>query len=296
MKGLRLVFAVLAGLAFIALFPQAVFGQKDGDTRQIYVYLPTQVVGLDGPAGNPNTYEYLTVMTFTVRPGVPGSFYAWHFDSSGKKMQLRISGVNGSSFEATESGGSIVPGGSITLTYSYCQDNQFGGCPNTNIRSGWTRFQVGQTFSVASGWQYDTLISVVFQRRDNLGFPKIVADAPVVELDTSFIIPASVTTGGIDSGIAIVNPSDQLANLSFQIFNDVGQLKGSKQLTLNAAYQLSEFVSQLFPNLPLDGLGNMLTSGQLRISSDTPIAVLSLKSYTAPGFFNMGGGAAFVVK
>lgn len=296
MRGLKLLLLILTGAAFLALFPQNVLGQEDGDKRTVFVYVPV-VVGLDGPAGGQNTFEWVTVVTFTVRPGVTdGGFYAWHYDSSGNFMQLKVSFDNGNSGEELEGWGNFAPGGSVTDYFSYCQNNKWGMCPNTNIRSGWTRYQVGQTFLKTSGWQYDTIISVVYQRRDYLARPVVVVPASYVEPNTAFIIPASVTSSGVDTGIDVINPSDQPANLSIQMYDDIGQLKGSKQQTLAAGNMLSQFLSQMLPKLPPDALGNLLTTGQLRITSDIPIAVTSLRSYSAPGFFNMGGGAAFVIK
>jgi hypothetical protein len=76
---------------------------------------------------------------------------------------------------------------------------------------------------------------------------------------------------GSQTGIALVNTSNQTTNIALTLRSASGQLQARKPLTLEAGHHLPTFVFQQFESLPTD------FTGSLTFESDQKIAAVTLK-------------------
>jgi hypothetical protein len=78
-------------------------------------------------------------------------------------------------------------------------------------------------------------------------------------------------SGSEDTGVAIANPGTAAATVTFQLLDKSGALiVPAINKNLGASNQIALFISELFPNAPTTFTGTM------RITSDQPVAVVSL--------------------
>ena len=111
------------------------------------------------------------------------------------------------------------------------------------------------------------------------------------QLITSATLYAGISTRlGRDLGIAITNPNDKEAQLTFTLRREDGFVIGSPQtLFIPGRRQISRFVTQLFTGLPSE------INGTLEVSSTLGVVVVALRFRgtafsTEPLFDTAGGG------
>ncbi|HEX4999319.1 MAG TPA: hypothetical protein VFY29_13915 [Terriglobia bacterium] len=105
-----------------------------------------------------------------------------------------------------------------------------------------------------------------------------VLPSPLVTL-TSVII-ASNPNAGVNTGIAIVNPGPGTATVRLILNNDQGGTVGSRVITIGRIQQISRFITELFPDVPV--LAGPF-GGLLFIEADVPVGVLGL-GFVGPSF------------
>ncbi len=75
---------------------------------------------------------------------------------------------------------------------------------------------------------------------------------------------------GIETGIAMVNPSEEDAQVVMQVFNAEGEITGEAEFTVPAQAHLTQLLKEYIP-----GFGNQ-NGGYIKINSDSSIVVLEL--------------------
>jgi len=99
------------------------------------------------------------------------------------------------------------------------------------------------------------------------------------------VLPATLTTrtvlfatSGIrlsrNVGVAITNPESTDAVVTMTLRRASGEVTSSKTITIASRHQVSQFISELFadvPEVPVD------FDGTLTITSDTPVAIVALR-------------------
>jgi hypothetical protein len=84
---------------------------------------------------------------------------------------------------------------------------------------------------------------------------------------TSLVVNSN-TTAGQDTGIAIANPTNFIAEITLTLRNNQGIVVASRTIVVNALHQISRFVSDLF---------GVTTTGLLTITSTAPIALVGVQ-------------------
>ena len=104
----------------------------------------------------------------------------------------------------------------------------------------------------------------------NLFQASVLASPPVTLTD---IVLNVNPQSGSNTGIAIVNPNTTAATITLTAGNQQGAAIATRTIAVGPQQQISEFVSQLFPDSPtiLQGV-----TGLLFISSNVPIGVVGL--------------------
>jgi hypothetical protein len=102
-------------------------------------------------------------------------------------------------------------------------------------------------------------------------FQSSVLSAPMVTL-TSVVANTNPATG-LNTGVAIVNPSNSAAVVTLTLGNQQGATVATRTITVGARQQISRFVTELFAGEPV--VAAQMT-GLLLVSSPTPVAVMGL--------------------
>jgi len=108
-----------------------------------------------------------------------------------------------------------------------------------------------------------------------------VQPSPLVTLTS--IIVNSDPASGVNTGIAILDPFDVPATVTFTLVNQQGVIIDAKTVIIEARQQRSRFLTQLFSDVP--ELTKPFT-GQLFINSNVPISVLAL-AFSGPFFTSL---------
>ncbi len=131
--------------------------------------------------------------------------------------------------------------------------------------------------------------AAIFQRAD-AGVPLFeagvsqstaIGDSIVVALRRELDRPGGGPSVDFSTSLAVANPLTQQASLTLELVDSDGDVVSTVERTLDADNQFALFVQELFPDeFPAD----MITEfeGSIRISSDVPVAVTSLR--TIDGF------------
>jgi hypothetical protein len=112
-------------------------------------------------------------------------------------------------------------------------------------------------------------------------FRASVPSSPLVTL-TNVVINWDLSTG-VDTGIAIVNPTDAATTIALTLRNGQGVVIAIRNVTMGGRQQISEFATELFAGIP--ELSSPL-SGLLFISSIVPVGVLGL-AFDGPAFTSL---------
>ncbi len=92
------------------------------------------------------------------------------------------------------------------------------------------------------------------------------------ELHTSYVIPHVASDQEYFTGIAILNPGDSDATVTTRVLDSNGGVVASLKENLPFRHRTSRVLTEMFPGL----IGRKLLSGYIRITSDSPLAVLGL--------------------
>jgi hypothetical protein len=118
------------------------------------------------------------------------------------------------------------------------------------------------------------------------GNPISEAGVPPASLLTRQVVPAVVSTNpapgdyGVNPGVAVANPGNSNATITFQLFGENGSAVGTSVVqVLGPNNHTAFFIPQLFPNAPASFFGTM------RLISDNPIVTTALY-FTGPGLFS----------
>lgn len=133
-----------------------------------------------------------------------------------------------------------------------------------------------------SGTGVGLSVSEIFgEQVDGNFFQSSVIASPLVTLTD--VVVNSNPSSGVNTGIAVVNPNNTPALVTFTLGNQQGVTADTRSLTLGAHQQISQFITQIF-------LGNSLLAqpltGLVFISSNVPIGVLGL-SFTGFSFTSL---------
>jgi hypothetical protein len=122
---------------------------------------------------------------------------------------------------------------------------------------------------------------ILRQQIDANIFQASVQASPLVTLTDVFV---SVDVfNGINTGVAIVNPTAASATVALSLLNQSGVVIGATTITLGPRQQISRFVTQIFPGVP--DL-TVAMSGLMFVSSDVPVSVMGL-SFNGPSFVSL---------
>src|SRR5215471_13351506 len=102
-------------------------------------------------------------------------------------------------------------------------------------------------------------------------FQSSVIGSPLVTL-TDIIVNIDPTLG-LNTGVAMVNPNNSPATVTFTLGNQVGAAVDTRTITLGARQQISMFVTEIFSGSP--AVASPIT-GLMFINASLPIAVLGL--------------------
>src|SRR5262249_44754632 len=103
-------------------------------------------------------------------------------------------------------------------------------------------------------------------RNDDALFESAVWSSSV--LTSSSMVVSADASSGRDLGIAIVNPSNFVANITLTLRNQQGAIVATRTIVLNPLHQISRFISELFA---------VNVTGPLSINSSAPIALVGLQ-------------------
>jgi len=120
-------------------------------------------------------------------------------------------------------------------------------------------------------------VSAVFSLYD--GQQSFLTEAGVgsAEMMTDFVIPVDAT-GTFNTGLALVNPGQVDANITYKLVNTDGQVVDTKTATLGPRQHVARFVAgpnELFPNV-----SNF--QGTLQVTSSQNVAAVTLRQNGAP--------------
>ena len=133
----------------------------------------------------------------------------------------------------------------------------------TEIQSGWALAVGGGPFAVSSAYQYTV---------DSL--PAAAAAVIPARSDLLSILPAVLdTAAGIDTGVALVNPTDTAGDATLKLMDGQGQAVGTRTVHLPAKGKFTAFLSNplLFPGIPA-------LDGYVQVESLTPVAAMGLRT------------------
>ena len=82
------------------------------------------------------------------------------------------------------------------------------------------------------------------------------------------MVVSTDASSGRDLGIAIVNPSNFVANITLTLRNQQGAIVATRTIVLNPLHQISRFISELFA---------VNVTGLLSFNSSAPIALVGLQ-------------------
>jgi uncharacterized repeat protein (TIGR01451 family) len=241
-------------------------------TKAVVLYGAQLIFGCQGfctPFGSPS---WISIITMTNRTRNQRQITFDWLDSSGNLIPLTVTASNGT--QTTASGGSITIAALDSITYTLSS--------SAAVKTGWTRYSTMETWSSKLGrYLPDIEVQVVFQLLDTSY--KVLASVgyPVIEADTGFMGQALIK-GTTDTGLAIANPNATAVTVNITLYNHyalaIGLPYATTAFTLAPGQQSAVLLSQLFPALTNDLVGNKLTDGNMDISASGPIAVTLFRS------------------
>jgi len=122
------------------------------------------------------------------------------------------------------------------------------------IASAWVRLTGSVRFRDPDGEKFASMLPLVHEGRRSLVFSHLIS------------------TSDFFTGLAIVNPGEQAAELTLEVLRADGSVLATKQEQLSAHQRLSRLLTEYFPQLK----GQSLTSGTIRIASDQEVAAFAL--------------------
>jgi hypothetical protein len=122
---------------------------------------------------------------------------------------------------------------------------------------------------------------ILRQQIDANIFQASVQASPLVTLTDVFVSVDPLN--GVNTGVAIVNPTSTSATVALSLLNQGGVVIGTTTITLGPRQQISRFVTQIFPGVPDLTIA---MSGLMFVSSDVPVSVMGL-SFTGPSFVSL---------
>lgn len=181
----------------------------------------------------------------------------------GQPLSLPIAGVGGtdSSVEFV-----IPPRSSLRVQT---------GSGNT-LQRGWAVVSADQDVRGSALFQFSSAGTVLFEA--GVAQSTAVGEALVfIQKDIGLSPVDGVTEVNFSTGVALANPSQQDAEVEMTLVDDDGVIVATITLPLAAGNQDSRFIEEFFP----DDVGETF-EGTLRLSSDVPVIVTSLR--TSGGF------------
>lgn len=103
---------------------------------------------------------------------------------------------------------------------------------------------------------------------------QLISEAGVGAMPTTSRMRIFVDFANTRTGVAVANPQDEAANVTFQLRDRNGQVLETAVRVLTAGGHLALFADELFPSIPAG------FSGQVDIDSDTELAAVTLKLTT----------------
>ena len=167
--------------------------------------------------------------------------------------------------------GSYVPAGTVTLSTSqtYSITNRGGTSfitsgPAPSTTAGYAVVQPNSGSATPSG------VAIFGYRPNNVLVTE--AGVPATPVLRTGRIYAEVA-GAVNTGVAIANPNNQPANISYYFTDNSGKNFGAGTTTIPAAGQIAKFLNQA----PFNS-GNM--QGSFTLASDVPVGVIALRGLT----------------
>ena len=108
-----------------------------------------------------------------------------------------------------------------------------------------------------------------------------VVASPLVTL-TDVVVNVNIATG-LNTGVAVVNPNNSPATVTFTLRDQLGNTVANRSLTIGAHQQVSRFVTELFSGVP--ALTQPFT-GLMFIGSDLPFGAVAL-AFNGPSFTSL---------
>ena len=167
----------------------------------------------------------------------------------------------------------VVPAGTGTESFSF---PDLGGWSTTSsgteetVRVGYGRISAAAGSATPSG-------IAIFQFRDSQGVLIAEASVPATGLIQEGRIFAEVE-GPVNTGLAIANPNDETAVISFYFTDTTGINLGSRTFELGEHEQTARFLNQEPFNEALPDGSPVL--GTFTFESSVPIAVIALRGFT----------------
>jgi hypothetical protein len=167
--------------------------------------------------------------------------------------------------------GAYVPAGTVNLstTQTYSITNRGGtsfitGGSSPNTTAGYATVQPNSGSATPSG------VAIFGYRPNNVLVTE--AGVPAAPALRTGRIYAEVA-GAVNTGVAIANPNNQTANISYYFTDNSGNNFGAGTTTIPAAGQIAKFLNQA----PFNS-GNM--QGSFTLTSDVPVGVIALRGLT----------------
>jgi hypothetical protein len=98
-------------------------------------------------------------------------------------------------------------------------------------------------------------------------FPRSITAIPFVALGSNrLVFSHQASSGGISTGLALVNPAAEAGNVTLRLFSPAGELLDSSQIFIESRSRISKLVNELFttPDLNIGGF--------IEVESDQPLA------------------------
>lgn len=146
--------------------------------------------------------------------------------------------------------------GILVPMVSFAQTVQTGYAVITPIAGTGTGLSVTETFG--------ELVGANFFQSSVIGSPLVTLTDVVVNIDPGL---------GLNTGVALVNPNNSPAVVTFTLGNQAGAVVDTRTLTLGARQQISMFVTEIFSGSP--AVASPIT-GLMFINASLPIGVLGL--------------------
>lgn len=233
----------------------AVTLRQSFNAQQAPIFSTLPVVDLDQPANNAASIIFphlgagggLSTQLILINPGsgrISGRIRI--FGTDGNPLTLRLDGVRGSDFPYE-----VAPDGTFQASLTN-EGDALGGYAVLTVDQG----------EAPAG-------TALFQFRDPAG--PLDSEAGVGAIPSTTAARIFVDTDRTDTGVAIANPGNSTARITFELLDRNGLSIRTTQRDIPARGQLAIFVTQLFSGLPAG------FTGLLEIRSNTAVVPITLK-------------------